>query len=432
MNTAIARPGLSRILILGPLLILASLALGSLAVSSDMESVLAAIILSVLVMMSLVLFWVVARSDPEGRTLLVVLLVGLGLKLVALTYRYFYLMADAYAYDWYGREIAAQLAAGQWPEDMRYMGTEFLRLLTGLTYFALGVTFPGISILWTWLGLVGMLFFYKAFCTAFPGGNRRLYMYLILLYPSMLLWTSSLGKDALMVLFLGMAAYGAARIQRRIEFVGLWWVAAGIGGALSIRPHVAAAFAVALGASTLIRPIRAGLLTPVIRIASVAIFFALAVGVARSAAGFVALESLSGEDVVGFVETRREASTEGASAFEQVDPRTPSGALMLFPTIVFRPFPWEAHNAFSLVAALEGVILFALVVYRWRSVSKALLATPRNSYILLTVVYVLLFVFLFSAIANFGILARQRVQLLPFLFMWAAYLPGRPQDGNKV
>src|SRR3990172_7746163 len=43
---------------------------------------------------------------------------------------------------------------------------------------------------------------------------------------------SSLGKDAIIALFLGLGAYGTARIQRRIEFVGLLCFGLGIGGAL--------------------------------------------------------------------------------------------------------------------------------------------------------------------------------------------------------
>jgi hypothetical protein len=66
------------------------------------------------------------------------------------------------------------------------------------------------------------------------------------------------------------------------------------------------------------------------------------------------------------------------------------------------------------------------MVYRWRSVRAALTGLRRNSFFLFLLVYVALFVFLFSAIGNFGIIARQRVQLLPFLFMWIAHLPAQP------
>jgi hypothetical protein len=67
------------------------------------------------------------------------------------------------------------------------------------------------------------------------------------------------------------------------------------------------------------------------------------------------------------------------------------------------------------------VLLLALVVSRWRSVIHTVRAARHDGYALLLVVYVLLFVFFFSSIGNFGILARQRAsQLFPFLFMLIA------------
>lgn len=422
-----------RTLALLPILIAAAIAIGTAVAAGDAETVRAIVILSSVSLVSIVLFWVISRAQTPSSALLQVLWIGFGLKLAAMIYRGLGgVLADAYVYHWRGVSIARQLATGEWPADVGALGSAFMRLLTGLVYYALGVSFIGISVIWTWFGLMGMLFFYLAFATAFPEGNRRLYLLLIFLYPSMLLWTSSLGKDALMILFLGMATYGAARIQRRIDVIGLWWLALGIGGAFMVRPHLAAVFVVALGASFLNRPIHLGVLSPVMRLAGILAVVLVFVAVIASSREYIGFEELGTEETLGFIEGYQEASARGGSAFEQVDPRTPAGLAMAIPTVLFRPFPWEAHNVTALIAALEGVGLFALMVYRRRSVLAALRDARRNSFLLLCAVYLALFIFFFTAIGNFGIIARQRAsQFLPFVFMLLAYLPASPRSATR-
>jgi len=396
--------------------------------TDDMEVVRAGVILSMLTIVSLVLFWRVSRSDPQGARLLTVLLVSFVFKLLMGAFRHYGgLLADAYAYDAAGQGFASRwLMRGEWPEHLLTFGTPFVKLLVALAYYATGVTFGGVTILWAWFGLLGMLFFHLAFSTAFPHGNRRLYTLLIFLYPSMLLWTSSLGKDALVIMFLGMAAYGVARLQQRLGFVGLWWLAFGVSGAFMIRPHVVGVFLVAFGASALILPIRAGLMTPIVRLAGVAILVGLSIIVVLSASDYAGVEELGAESVLESISSRQEQSERGGSAFEQVDVRSPLGLAMAVPTILFRPFPWEAHNTYALVASLEGLGLLALIFFRRRSVAAAISTMFRNSYVLFISVYILLFIFFFSAIGNFGIIARQRAsQLYPFIFMWVAFMAPR-------
>ena len=50
-------------------------------------------------------------------------------------------------------------------------------------------------------GLWGAYFFYRAFCIAFPEGNRGLYGLLVVLLPSIVYWSSAIGKDALAATF---------------------------------------------------------------------------------------------------------------------------------------------------------------------------------------------------------------------------------------
>jgi hypothetical protein len=78
-----------------------------------------------------------------------------------------------------------------------------------------------------------------------------------------------------------------------------------------------------------------------------------------------------------------------------------------------------------MMTAAEGslmILLFILAVPRLRRLPSLL---RRHSYLVMSLAFIVGFVYAFSAVANFGILARQRTQMLPFLLVFLA-LPAVP------
>jgi hypothetical protein len=96
-------------------------------------------------------------------------------------------------------------------------------------------------------------------------------------------------------------------------------------------------------------------------------------------------------------------------------------------TILFRPFPFEAHNAQTAVTALESTMLLCLTVARRRAIWQAIRQLRQRPYIAFVLVYTGLFVVAFASIANFGILARERIQVLPFFLVLLAVPGSRPR-----
>lgn len=232
-----------------------------------------------------------------------------------------------------------------------------------------------------------------------------------------------------MMLLLGMTTYGLARLQRGMDIGGLALLALGDAGMLAVRPHIAAIFTVAAAMSLLVHPFRAGKMSGVLKLVGLVVVTAIAVVVAITASRSVGLERIESEEIQEFIATRQgrqaQSGERAGSAFRPIDTGSPLGLAILVPTVLFRPFPFEAHNANALVASLEGLGLLVLIVYRWRSVVAAIMQATRNSFLMTTMLYALMFIYLFSAIANFGIIARQRVQLYPFVLIWVAYLGSR-------
>jgi hypothetical protein len=89
-------------------------------------------------------------------------------------------------------------------------------------------------------------------------------------------------------------------------------------------------------------------------------------------------------------------------------------------TVLFRPLPFEASNNQMLLTSAEGVFLAALCVVSWRRLATIPRRVRSTPYVAFSLVFVLLFVWAFSSFGNFGILARQRTQMLPFLFVLLA------------
>jgi hypothetical protein len=91
-------------------------------------------------------------------------------------------------------------------------------------------------------------------------------------------------------------------------------------------------------------------------------------------------------------------------------------------TVLFRPYPWQANNVQTLIAAAEGFFLLVLTVYSWprlRTVGRRL----RDPLVVACVVYTLEFVYAFSSFGNFGILTRERVQVFPFFLVLLSLTP---------
>ena len=95
-------------------------------------------------------------------------------------------------------------------------------------------------------------------------------------------------------------------------------------------------------------------------------------------------------------------------------------ALSLLPCLVLfllRPLPHEATTAPGLVAAIEGLVLAVLLLGAVPRLMAALRTLRSEAYVAYAVAFVGIFIFLFSALGNFGILTRQRTMVTPLLLL---------------
>jgi hypothetical protein len=382
------------------------------------------------------------RDDPDPRVAQLLVLAFL-VKMVATLARYwmaFGLYGGASDSARYAREatpIADQLREGVFTFDtgIPLIGTGFVIVLTGIVYAVTGPTLIGGFLVFGWLSFWGQYLFYRAFRTGFPNGDHYRYGVLVFLLPSILFWPSSIGKDAWMLLTLGMAAYGAARLLER-QRGAVPWLAAGTGGAALVRPHVAMLVYAALlvGYALRRRPDRLTALGPVKSIITVVVLAVAGLLVLRQVSAFLGTDPF-GDGSIDQTLTNTQQRTSGAGSDYTVPAvgsplRLPIGVV----TVLFRPFPFEAHNVASLIASVESLGLLALFAVSLSRLRAALRSARRHSSIVFSLVYTLLFCFAFSSFANFGILTRERVQVFPFVLVLLAApkVPRRPTTARAL
>jgi hypothetical protein len=376
------------------------------------------------------------KKDPQLVNLVTL---ALALKLLSSIARYFVAYqiyggsSDSAQYYRAGAPLAPQFRHFHFHADVgKVIGTGFIKIVTGVVFAITSVTMIGAFFVFAWFSFLGLWLFFRAFRIAFPEGNPRTYALLLFFLPSMLFWPSALGKEGWMTFGLGLMAYGGARVLTRRP-LGYTLMLLGAVETGVVRPHVTVLFFAAFFVAYLFRrdstaadrPRRHGKAAKFL--GAMLLIGLMVIGVTRAQSFFKSADVGSGGLTGTFTGTAGRTST-GGSQFKPASFTSPQTVPLAVLSVTFRPFPWEAHNVQSLLAGGEGTFLLYLI---WRN-RRRLRNLPRwmlrRPYLLLCLVYSLLFAFAFSAVGNFGILDRERVQQLPLLLVLLALPDFRPGE----
>jgi hypothetical protein len=374
-----------------------------------------------------------AAVTDGWRAAVPLLWVALLAKFVACWLRYHVAMnlyaggTDSLDYHSTGATIAAGLRHGDLVLSAPPIGTEALELATGIVYAVIGPSLLGGYLVFGWMAVWGCWLFYRAFRTALPDGQAHRYAVVVLLLPSLLYWPASVGKESLMVLALGTASLGVARLVTGTARA-LPLIVVGLALAAAIRPHVALLVAGGILLALLLRKSpRPSLTSPVTRLVVVGAAAVLVVVLVSAAANFLRVDEITADSWRSTLDATAERTSKGGSEFMARPVNSVGDLPQATMTVLFRPWLWEVHNAQAAITSLEALLVLALIALAWRR----LLALPRllvrEPYVTYAVCFTLLFVCAFSSFGNFGLLARERTQVLPFLLV----LPFLPVRGPR-
>ena len=337
--------------------------------------------------------------------------------------------SDSLDYHRWGQYFAPQFRSFDFSHVAATNGTDFMRTMTGVVYAFTGASEMSGSVLLSFLSFIGLLLLWRAFRRAVPGGAHYQYGALVLFLPSFLYWPSSLGKEGWAIFCLGVAAYGVARVLTGSVLGGVLLFSAGLLGVSTLRPHVAltmfcgVALAAAVGKSS-----KPGVKASSLRLILFGSLLVVGLALASSTASFFGVERLDLETVNATLNSAEGRTSEAGSSFTPVTMSNPANAPLAIVTVLFRPFPFEASSPVSAASALEGVFLMVLT-WRARKRLRGLgRSMRRQPYVAYCMGITLTFIFAFSAFSNFGILARQRCQVLPF-FLALLCIPVWQREG---
>src|SRR6266508_4159613 len=329
-------------------------------------------------------------------------------------------VSDARGYFTNGVSLAEDFRVGNYSALIPpYTDTNEINYAAGFLYTLIPPSMLAGFVVFAGMAFIGSWHFYKAFRVSFPDGDRRLYAIFIFFLPSFWYWTTSLGKDAPMLMGLGVATYGFALMFRKLSAKAVAYVVVGLGVVSMVRSPLAAALAVAGVAAFALRPTRARtshvqalaylLLIPILALGALTL-------IAKGRQFVGATEGTSIQSVVAQAQQQDFDSDEGSN-FSPASPFTPQGLALALITANFRPFPWEAGGLLPALQSLEGVGILMLFLLKFRAIGRVLRAWRRNAMTIMVLLSTVFISIVLTSLANFGLLARQRTQVLPFLLM---------------
>jgi hypothetical protein len=340
-------------------------------------------------------------------------------------------LADASYYHGKGAQFAAKVWDGEPLAALNTVrpGTAFLYAATGVIYTVTGPTILGGHIVYSWIAYWGLYFCYRAFRTALPQADHRRYAILIFFLPSTLFWSCAISKESWMMLGIGLTLLGTARLLAGRPGMLLPAVT-GLTTITFVRPHISVLFLVAIMIAVSVRRgARSSTVAPLTKGLSLSLLIVVGVLVGGQLAEFVGVEELNADSISDQLDkSARNTADEGESTFEA----SPVNGLLDLPwavvSVLFRPFPWEAGSALALICSGESMALALLVICsgkRWRRVPRLLVRQP---YVLLAVAAIPLFAVVLSTFGNFGLLVRERLMVLPLVFVPLCLAP---EDQNQ-
>jgi hypothetical protein len=305
--------------------------------------------------------------------------------------------------------------------NIKVLGEGAVGVAAGVVFAVVGVNKLAGFLVFSYLSFVATLCFYRAFTMTFPDADRRRYALMVFFLPSLLFWTAGISKESMMYLSLGVIAYGAARVLAHRPGGGVMLVVGTLIG-VYVRPQEVMLLLAAFALAGFFRRRSGRRMRGLRRLAVMALQAALLVG------AVVLTQQLGKTAPVFNLNQLAKNNTIGGSAV----PYTPGPAgyphdvyVVLFdPTV-------NAHGNTQRVAAAENLVIIILILSSLKRLRYVFRVAFMRPYVLLCLMYSVAFPYAFAALANLGLIDRERVLLLPFLLVLLA-IPVSPKGAPKT
>lgn len=323
------------------------------------------------------------------------------------------LTSDTFRYLLYGRARwvnGEAIAEGLTTRD----GTTGTITLSQIGFLVLGDQWFAVFLAGSLFGLLGCWLVAATIRVVIPGASVG-FAFIACLFPSVLYWSSSFGKEAFSMLAVGLAAHALARRSTgsagRTPLTGLVGLLAAVTIAWTVRPEVAVLIiGAAVAAWLAVRPAPDGGMRRSV----------VALGLVGAPLGIIVASAAGFSDPFGLLDdltSRHERTSIGDAQIGAARPAGVTGLLLGIPTAVFRPLPWEAGLA-GLGSSLDTVIILYALYVLWHARGRLGALDTASSRLLIFALGVALVLFgPLAGYGNLGLLARMRSMLIPALII---------------
>jgi len=356
-----------------------------------------------------ILFWPISSRDKKAllRIWLIKVIVVLVLMLA---YEYQYALdPDGY----FSHAIAPDFV---WQGFSFSNGTSSMQQLTWLFLKIVPGSYHAAKITCALIGLTGIYLYYRTAVIFLRHENIRM-LYVLALFPSILLWSSILGKDPITLFGISLYVYGVVAWFRLKLFRHLITLALGVLIVALIRIWVV---------PIIMLPLVVFVLSGRVNIIWKVMFVAVCtLGLVFFIPKIMALWNISTiADLFAFRTYAVTAFIGGGSSVEAPSITVFSDLIAYIPmgifTALFRPLPLDVTNIFGFLQGLENVALLILFTV---AVKRTSLKELKDPLVLWAVLLVLVWASFYGLVTyNFGALVRYKLQILPVFVGLLLYL----------
>jgi hypothetical protein len=366
----------------------------------------------------------VVASSRLSDVVKMLLCAGLGLRLVGALTRYEVLFkfydgsGDARVYyktgllhaEYFKRLDVSQVFDSSAWWGGTFPGTQFVRFVSGGVLTIIGPSLRSEFVVFSLLAFAGLLAFAVAFARSYPRINLGRYLVWIMLFPSLWYWPSSVGKEAILLLGIGITVLGFVGRGGRVNWIV---IVTGLLLVYATRPQVLGILLVAILLSQWSFS-EAWSLGKIIHTIGVVAVCVMGIWYTSKSLG---IEQFDVEGIQSYVESEKGREATGGTQVNPVGTKLTAAPVAFF-NVLFRPLPWEATNVMVLLSSVETLSLWIIVARR----RKNLLSTVRNwrsdRLVRLSILFIGFYaIALGMMVINLGVIARQRVFLFPFVFL---------------
>ena len=302
----------------------------------------------------------------------------------------------------------------QMPEWNIGLGTAFVDFLTKVLYQFFGLSFVGLFFVFNLFGVVGLLAFDASLRAATINKNYfiKSIATMFVLLPSVSFWSSSIGKDSISFMSVGLILWCSLNLKDRIGLLVFSMVLM-----LFVRPHISLMMLIASAVAILYDPLTSRKVKTFIMsfiLMGLAILFPFVIDFSGYSDGFNIVE------VTDFIEVRQGFNMEGGGGIDISN-------MTLFEQLIaymFRPFAFEVDNIFSAAAAFDNTILLCLFIYYALNLFSSRKSILKENRVFLWVYACLVWSLLAMTTSNMGIALRQKWMFAPMLIFLIISLLG--------